>query len=231
MLLRKLIATMAATTLGLIAAQAGAVTFSSASATFEQSFDAAWTAAKAIDGDTSSNTGNGWAIFDNTNSTTSSQTALFTLQSPLAAGAYTLTYTLTQNYGTNHTLDTFSLAYTTAAGPVLASLQTLVGIDSAISGNGATMNLPSLGNIDVSGLNPLTDVYTITATINAASPLTGLFLNVIDNAGAGPGRNANGNFVLSEFSVVATPVPEPDQWALILAGLSVVGVVARRRRN
>ena len=86
MLLRKLIATMAATTLGLIAAQAGAVTFSSASATFEQSFDAAWTAAKAIDGDTSSNTGNGWAIFDNTNSTTSSQTALFTLQSPLAAG-------------------------------------------------------------------------------------------------------------------------------------------------
>ena len=231
MLLRRLIATTAATTLGLVAAQAGAVTFSSASATFEQSFDNAWTAARSIDGDISNNAGNGWAIFDFLNLTTSSQTALFTLQSPLAAGAYTLTYTLTQSYGTNHTLDTFSLAYTTAAGPVLASLQTLVGINSAISANGATMGLPSLGNIDVSGTDPLTDVYTITATINAASPVTGLFLNAIDNAGVGPGRQGNGNFVLSEFAVVATPVPEPGQWALILAGLSVVGMVARRRRN
>lgn len=224
------IASLAAAAFSLFAAQAGAVTFSAASATFAQSFDAAWMAAKAIDGSITNAAGDGWAIFDNTNAATSSQTALFTLQTPLAAGAYTLTYTLSQIYGTNHVLDTFSLAYTTAAGPVLASAQTLVSISSATSSAGAILTA-SGGNIDASGTLPATDIYTIVASINAGAPVTGLFLNAIDNAGVGPGRQANGNFVLTEFQVSAAPVPEPAQLVMLAVGLVAVNLAAKRRNR
>ncbi len=215
------------------AANAAVLSFSSGVASFEQSFDGAWTAAKAIDGliPATGVPSSGWAIFDLSTSTTASQSALFTLQTPLAAGAYTLIYTLTQAYGTNHTLDTFSLAYTTAAGPVLASIQTLVNISSAISSGGATLSLPVTGNVDASGPLPATDVYTIVASINSATPVTGLFLNVIDIAGAGPGRQSNGNFVLTEFAVDVSPVPEPAQWALLAAGMAALRFAVKRRKS
>ena len=212
------------------AAHAANLSFSGASATFEQTFAGTWTAAQSIDGliPAPGTPSSGWAIFDN--GVTASQTALFELSTPLAPGAYTLTYTLTQNYGSNHTLDTFSLAYTTAAGPGLASPQTLVSISSASSSGGATLT-PTGGNIDASGTPLATDVYTIVANINAGAPVTGLFLNAIDNPGAGPGRQGNGNFVLTEFAVNAAPVPEPAQWALMAAGLAAISFVAKRRNS
>lgn len=48
---------------------------------------------------------------------------------------------------------------------------------------------------------------------------------VVDVTGArtGPGANFNGQLVL-------TPVPEPETYALLLAGLGIVGFVASRRR-
>ena len=33
------------------------------------------------------------------------------------------------------------------------------------------------------------------------------------------------------FAVAAPPVPEPSEWAMLLAGLAVVGFIANRRRN
>jgi hypothetical protein len=36
---------------------------------------------------------------------------------------------------------------------------------------------------------------------------------------------------LAEVEVMAAPVPEPHEWAMMLAGLGVVGLVARRRRR
>ena len=114
-------------------ANAAALSFSSASATFEQNSSGLWTAALAIDGNTTS-TGlpSGWAIFNDVTGKTDSQTALFTLATPLAAGSYSFTYTLFQALGLgSHTLGDFSLAFTTAAGPVLASSQTLVNLSSA----------------------------------------------------------------------------------------------------
>jgi hypothetical protein len=48
---------------------------------------------------------------------------------------------------------------------------------------------------------------------------------VVDVTGArtGAGANFNGQLVL-------TPVPEPETYALLLAGLGIVGFVASRRR-
>ena len=53
-----------------------------------------------------------------------------------------------------------------------------------------------------------TDTYTISASINSASPITGIFLDAIKNPslpGGGPGgQYGNGNFVVSEFTLDAT---------------------------
>jgi len=42
------------------------------------------------------------------------------------------------------------------------------------------------------------------------------------------GQNNNGGIFLDGVSV--TPVPEPAEWAMMIAGLGVVGLIARRRR-
>lgn len=47
---------------------------------------------------------------------------------------------------------------------------------------------------------------------------------VVSGSKAGPGSNFNGQLVL-------TPVPEPETYALMLAGLAAVGFVAARRRR
>ena len=87
----------------------------------------------------------------------------------------------------------FSLGYTTDATPNLSSVFTPFTITAATSLNGST--LTSLGNGELldSGLLPITDVYTITVTSDSADPITGLFLNAINDPTnglptGGPGR-------------------------------------------
>ena len=210
---------------------AQAVTFSSAAATFEQA--GGWTATKAMDGliPASGALNSGWAISDFAGDHTESQTALFTLTTPLAQGTYTLVYTLTQNYGSQHTLDTFSLAVANSGAPALLGAQTPVSITAATATGGAALSFTG-ANVDASGPSPVTSVYTITATIASATPITGLYLNALNFPATGPGRQpSNGNFVLTEFAVAATPVPEPSQWALMGAGLAVVSQLVRQRKK
>lgn len=47
----------------------------------------------------------------------------------------------------------------------------------------------------------------------------------------GQGSSARASINQMSFTVVAAPVPEPETYAMFLAGLGVIGAVARRRRQ
>ena len=73
--------------------------------------------------------------------------------------------------------------------------------------------------------------------VSAAAAPTGSFLQIAADAGQGISSLANGEAQaakdadLSEtHNMVATDVPEPETYALMLAGLAAVGFVIRRRK-
>jgi Bacterial Ig-like domain len=151
---------------------------------------------------------NGWSVYDfsvNPNMAEGAD-ALLTIASPLPAGQYNLTFKLYQNYYGNpgHLLGDFALAYTTAASPTLSTPQTRVSIQGESSLTGTTFSLLSPGELLATSHSIGTDTYIISASIDSASPITGIFLDAIKNPtlpGGGPGNFDNGNFVVSEFTL------------------------------
>lgn len=81
---------------------------------------------------------------------------------------------------------------------------------NASSLNGTTFSLLSPGELlaDTSHNAVGTDTYTVSASIDSATPITGVFLDAIKNSalpGGGPGgQYGNGNFVVSEFTLDAS---------------------------
>jgi hypothetical protein len=213
----------------------GSVIFSSAVASFhEQNSSENWAPSQMIDGiftgppdpNGGANGGkNGWSVFNFDIGQAEGAEALLTLASPLPAGEYKLTFKIYQNYYGNpgHILGDFALDYTTAASPTLSSGQTAVSIQSASSLNGTTFSFLSSGELlaDTSHNSRGTDTYTVTALVNASSPITGIFLDALKNSslpGGGPGgQYPNGNFVVSEFTLDASPIPG-DQFAYAITG-------------
>jgi len=170
------------------------VKFSSAVATFYE-IQGDWAPSQMIDGIfTGPGGNNGWAVYNYATGVSEAADALLTIASPLPAGEYELTFKIYQNYYGNpgHLLGDFALDYTTAASPTLSSPQTPVSIQSASSLNGTTFSLLSPGELlaNTSQNSIGTDTYTISALIDSASPITGIFLDAIKNPalpGGGPG--------------------------------------------
>jgi len=135
----------------------------------------------------------------------------------------TLTFNLTQNFGSSITLGRFRLSVTAddrasfadglnIDGDVTANWIAMIPA-TALAANGATLTILEDLSILAGGPSPATTVYTVTAFTDVAN-ITGIRLETIEHPslpGNGPGRAGNGNFVLQEFQIVdAVELPAPN---------------------
>ena len=211
-------------------ANSATIALSSATATYTQ--PGGWYPSTMIDGIFSGT--NGWAINEADTNTSHSQTALFVLATPLPATPQNLTFTIYQNFGASHLIGDFILAYTTDAIPTLGGDQTPFTLTGASSlDSGTTFTTLGTGHLLTGGDIPDTDTYTITTSVDA--PITGIYLDAINDPEnglpfGGPGHQpTDGNFVISEFTVTTPPVPEPATWAMMIVGIGFAGASLRRR--
>lgn len=220
-----------------MATAATSVGLQNATATFSQ---VSYEVSRAING--LKNNGDGWAINPRESQP---QTAVFeTAMDAGFAGGSVLTFTLSQFFTvSNHTLGRFRLSATTddramfadgllTSGDVAANWVVL-NPTSLLALNRSTLS--ELGDLSIlaSGTLPAVDVYTVTAA-TAMTGITGFRLEMIPDSSlpfGGSGRyGQNGNFVLTEFEVSITAVPEPRSYALMLAGLAMLGFALRGKR-
>ncbi len=128
-------------------------------------------------------------------------------------------------------VDTFTLLPGPFSGTVSVFLDGTdsVNFTGAILGN---QGFPFLPEIEA------TNDFRFTAMVNSVSPLTLTVLGFsgltgFDGNGVETGQALTAQAGSYTLSITATPVaaiPEPETYALMLAGLAFVGAVARRRR-
>jgi hypothetical protein len=103
---------------------------------------------------------------------------------------------------------------------------------TATSAAGATMTVQGDGSVLVGGLNPATDTYTVSA-VTSLSEIPGIRLEVLEDPslpGSGPGREPNGNFVLTDFVFDAAAVPAPASATLRGLGSLLLYRLSGRKR-
>lgn len=227
---------------------AAAVDLQNATATFSQTYYGDFSPGRSIDGDPGGDFG--WAIYDGNEfaGTTSAQTAVFETVSDVGtAGGSQVEFTLQFNLWWNpaHQLGSFRLSATTdsrstfadglATGGDVTANWTVLTVTSLGSLGGTSLTLNPDGSILASNPNPTTDTYTV-RTQTGLVGITGFRLEALESASLptwGPGMQPqNGNFVLSDFSVSITAVPEPPG-ALLAAGLltGAAWVLVRHHRR
>lgn len=92
---------------------------------------------------------------------------------------------------------------------------------------GSTGRINAQGHVSMDNLGQTMTVVQQLTGATAASPVT---FNTLGNAQGGYTFNMASNGVLTFSVPTVTPVPEADSYAMLLAGLGVVGLVARRRK-
>ncbi len=220
-------------------AAATSVSLQSPTATFSQSNVGDFGIRKTIDGLLNDNYG--WAI----QGAIGNQTAAFeTSQNIGYTQGSLLTFSLIQNanwFEIVHTVGRFRLSVTTddrstfadglrTGGDVSANWIVLQPL-SYDSAQGATLTRLADDSILASGPSLFNETYTVTA-LTTLTGITGVRLEMLTDPSlpaGGPGRTPEGNFVLSEFTVSITQVPEPT--ALSLIGLGTAAMLVSRRRR
>ncbi|WP_341928635.1 PEP-CTERM sorting domain-containing protein [Methyloversatilis discipulorum] len=77
--------------------------------------------------------------------------------------------------------------------------------------------------------NQIIESYTLAVSTGAASLNEGLFLGITRDVADIRSISFKGNGVVVDNLAVAAPVPEPETYAMLLAGLGLIGMAARRR--
>lgn len=104
-------------------------------------------------------------------------------------------------------------------------------------GGGALVNHYQLGNslpfsVVVSAYgdnNQIIETHTVMVDTDAMSLNEGLFVGIVRPTADIRSIAFKGNYVVADDFTYTTPVPEPEAYALMLAGLGLVGFMARRR--
>ena len=195
-------------------AWAAPVPLQNATATGSQNGFPVW---DALDG----NSGTGWAVG------TQPYTAAFETSVDVGyAGGTELAFLLDHQtiYG-QHNLGRFRLSVTTDprdtfadglanGGNVMADWTLLLPVGMGSAG-GAALARSADGTIVVTGTNPATDTYTITALTHLTG-ITGVRLETFHEPAQpqtpGPGRASNRNFVLTDFALSEAPYTGPPRW-------------------
>lgn len=166
----------------------------------------------------------GWGVFGGQNS---NQAAVFQTASPLD-DASTLTFTMIQALGSSHNIQRFRISATTDPNPTTVSgaAWTILNPGLFYLDNSSSYSVDANSIITVTGAADV-DRYTILAR-NSLQGITGFRLEVFTGSNGNLGFAANGNFVLNEFVVEASPflIPEPSSGTLLAVG---VMLLARRR--
>lgn len=87
----------------------------------------------------------------------------------------------------------------------------------------------------VAGLNLTLGTWSVdTGAIGGAAPFTSLSFSIQQNVSVdslSEGASSSGDMNGIQFYWTAAPVPEPSEWAMMAAGLGIVGLIVRRRRR
>lgn len=202
-----------------------------ATATFSQHLTADFTPDKTIDGIISGTDWTSWAVFPDQFNT---QTIVWETKNDLTLNHGTVNFLLFHQEllaEPGHSLGHFRLSYTTdhrdqfadglADGGDVSANWIPIDPTSMSSTEGEIFTEQPDFSIVVSGGKNQYPIYTIGSELTADG-ITGFRLEAISGR-----QPLNGNFALSEF--VVSSVPEPETYAMLLAGLGLLGFIARRK--
>lgn len=125
--------------------------------------------------------------------------------------------------------------YTYANGGIKQSFATTIGTTYTVGFHGATFANPTFGEITALIDNQVINTYQLFNTTSASNTWEYFSFNFTATSAMTTLEFKNTQAAgiqysfLDNASVVAVPVPEPETYAMLLAGLGLVGFAARRR--
>jgi|GEM_PF-963545 len=163
------------------------------------------------------------------------------------------------DFGSNINIgDSVTFTLTTSAGNVFSasmgdSMFAILGLDSVGGGvrysdyswrflqqgtevgNGSSLNESTssihMGPLASINFNGLFDTYVWTATLNSSTTGTNIATDIGYNAAPMPLYGGTWQYGITSAQFMAATVPEPESYALFLAGLACFGLFARQKKS